>query len=107
VIQQEPALEDTTPKEDKEVIKRSGVTAFLLIKLDNGVWTAVTDLSTPLAVDRNAVVTDIKQGCGEIADSIRTQETAWAISQYLQQTSGEDSQRVGASVRDALDRRQI
>ena len=98
--------ENLTPAEDKEVIKRSGVTAFLLIKLDSGVWKAVTDLGTPLAVDRAAVVTDIKQACGEIADSIRTQETAWAISQYLQQTSGEDSQRVGASVRDALDRRQ-
>ena len=98
--------ENLTPAEDKEVIKRSGVTAFLLIKLDSGVWKAVTDLATPLAVDRAAVVTDIKQGCGEIGDAIRAQEMAWAVSQYLQQTGGEDSQRVGASVRDALDRRQ-
>ena len=106
MIPKEPSSEDTTPNEDKEVIKRSGVTAFLLIKLDSGVWKAVTDLTTPLAVDRAAVVTDIKQGCGEIGDAIRAQEMAWAVSQYLQQTGGEDSQRVGASVRDALDRRQ-
>lgn len=96
-----------TPTTDtQEVIKRSGVTAFLLVKLDSGVWKAVTDLATPLAVDRQAVVTDIKQGCQEIGDAIRTQELAWAVSQHLKQTGSEDSQRVGASMRDALDRRQ-
>ena len=97
---------ETPTADTQEVIQRSGVTAFLLIKLDSGVWKAVTDLTTPLAVDRQAVVTDIKQGCGEIGDAIRAQEMAWAVSQYLKQTDGEDSQRVGASVRDALDRRQ-
>ena len=95
-----------TPTDTKDMIQRSGVTAFLLVKLDSGVWKAVTDLTTPLAVDRQAVVTDIKQGCQEIGDAIRTQELAWAVSQHLKQTGSEDSQRVGASVRDALDRRQ-
>jgi len=98
---------ETPTTDTQEVIQRSGVTAFLLVKLDNGVWKAVTDLATPIAVDRQAVVTDIKQGCQEIGDAIRTQELAWAVSQHLKQTGGEDSQRVGASVRDALDRRQI
>ncbi len=98
---------ETPTTDSTEMVQRSGVTAFLLVKLDSGVWKAVTDLATPLAVDRQAVVTDIKQGCQEIGDAIRTQELAWAVSQHLKQTGSEDSQRVGASVRDALDRRQI
>lgn len=99
-------VETDVSLENKDIIPRSGVTAFLLVKLDSGAWKAITDLTVPLAVDRAAVVTDIKQACGEIRDAIQVQELAWAVSERLKQNEGEDSQRTAASMRDALDRRQ-
>lgn len=80
-------------------------TAFVVMLQSDGSWRVQSDLAQPFAVERVITRTEVRQACLQIADAIHQQDTVNLIVSALSQNSSEDSQRVSASVRDALSRR--
>lgn len=79
-------------------------TAFVVLKDEDG-WVALDDLSSPFAIRRVITRSEVRQACHELSEAIRQQDTVNMILDSLDKKSVEDSQRVSASVRDALARR--
>ena len=98
--------ETTTPEVSSTPEIPSFETAFILLKAEDGSWRATTDLTVPFQASRPASRAEIRQGCLEIADAIHQTVLVSTIMAALEQKSEEDSQRVSASVRDALTKRQ-
>lgn len=80
-------------------------TAFIVLKRQDGAWAVLTDLTSPFVAERVVTRAELKQAALEITESIRNQDIASMVAAVLTQNSSEDSQRVSASVRDALAKR--
>ena len=80
-------------------------TAFLMIKEDDGSWRVTTDLTGSFTIDYLATRQDIRIGCQEIASTVNQQDLALMVASLLKENSQQDSQRVSASMRDAINRR--
>jgi hypothetical protein len=79
--------------------------AFLMVQEQDGSWTAVSDITQPFETERLASVLDIKQACQQVLDVVTAQEIADLILREIKQGYVEDSQRISASMRDAINRR--
>lgn len=58
-------------------------TAFLVIRDYDGEWLATPDLTTKIACERTATVTDMRQGCQEITSDIDASKVAAIVHAYL------------------------
>jgi uncharacterized protein with PhoU and TrkA domain len=79
--------------------------AFLMVQEQDGSWTAVSDITQPFETERLASVLDIKHACQQVLDVVTAQEIADLILREIKQGYVEDSQRISASMRDAINRR--
>ncbi len=57
--------------------------AFIVFKREDGSFFATTDLSTIATVAKPATVFDVKHGCQEILDTIKTDIIAAAVQSAL------------------------
>jgi hypothetical protein len=80
-------------------------TAFIVMRSKDGSWTATSDLEASFEVEQPANHVAVRQGCSEILDVLHKNGVVSAVLAALEEKSLEDSQRVSASVRDALSRR--
>jgi hypothetical protein len=80
-------------------------TAFILMKSADGNWRVTSDLATPFAISAAPSRADVRVGCLEIARIIDQQDMAALVLEALEQNSMTDSQRISASMRDAVSRR--
>jgi hypothetical protein len=80
-------------------------TAFIIVNGFDGNCTATTNLEHDFEAERPALRDDIRIGCSEIARVIEQQEMLALVSQAIEQNSKADSQRISASMRDAVSRR--
>ena len=76
-------------------------TAFLLLKVEDGPWKVLTDLTQPFAVSRNVTRPEIRVACTEVAHLLQQQDIAGMVIAAMAQNSPENSQRAEAEVRDA------
>lgn len=97
---EEPTTEGTTVPELPKF-----ETAFIILKRADDSWAVLTDLTSPFSAERVVTRLEIKQACQYVEDALRLQDTASMVAAVLTQNSSEDSQRVSASVRDALAKR--
>lgn len=58
-------------------------TVFLVVKDKNGLFRALTDVTTKINADRSASLIDIRNACRDIASSIQTHETAQVVVALL------------------------
>jgi hypothetical protein len=58
-------------------------TVFLIVKEKNGLFRAITDISTKISAERSASLIDIRNACRDIASSIQTHETAQVVVALL------------------------
>lgn len=72
------AVEATT-----EDIVIEAETVFLVVKDKNGLFRALTDVTTKINADRSASLLDIRNACRDIASSIQTHETAQVVVALL------------------------
>lgn len=80
-------------------------TAFIIAKGLDGNWTATTNLEHDFEAERPALRDEIRIGCSEIARVIEHQDMLALVAQAIEQNSQADSQRISASMRDAVSRR--
>lgn len=80
-------------------------TAFIVAKQSDGSWVCVTNLEDPFMIDRVVTHPEVRQAAGELARYLHLEDLTTALSRALSQNSLQDSQRVTASVRDALGKR--
>ena len=75
--------------------------AFIVFKRPDGSFFATTDVSTLATVAKTATIFDVKNGCQEILDTIRTDVIVAAISHTMapEPTSQE---KVASSIRNRL-----
>jgi hypothetical protein len=92
---------ENTPEEAVETFE----TAFILMKSADGNWRVTSDLATPFAISESPSRSDVRIGCLEIARIIDQQDMATLVLEALEQNSMTDSQRISASMRDAVSRR--
>lgn len=63
--------EETTPQASVEEEKApDAITAFIIIKMPDGSFRAITDLSQVFSIARTASLNDIRQGCEELRYTI-------------------------------------
>ena len=83
-------------------------TAFILMRTEDGVWSVTGDLATSFEVRATPTRQDVRIGCQEIIATIAQQDIAAivveAVASILQENSLTDSQRISASMRDAVSR---
>jgi len=58
-------------------------TVFLVVKEKNGLFRALTDVTTKINADRSASLVDIRTACRDIAAAIQTHETAQVVVALL------------------------
>jgi hypothetical protein len=58
-------------------------TVFLVVKDKNGLFRALTDVTTKINAERSASLLDIRNACRDIASSIQTHETAQVVVALL------------------------
>jgi hypothetical protein len=80
-------------------------TAFIVMKSADGSWRVTSDLGTPFAISASPSRSDVRIGCQEIARIIEQQDLASLVLEAIEQNSMTDSQRISASMRDAVSRR--
>jgi hypothetical protein len=100
-----PTTEEPTAEETAAPELPKFDTAFIVLKRADGAWAVLTDLASPFMAERVVTRSELKQAALEITESIRNQDIASMVAAVLTQNSSEDSQRVSASVRDALAKR--
>lgn len=103
-VEPTPAEEATTEETVAPELPKFD-TAFIVIKRADGSWAVMTDLTSPFMAERVVTRLEIKQACDYVSDAIRMQDISGMVAAVLTQNSSEDSQRVSASVRDALAKR--
>lgn len=79
--------------------------AFIIAKGFDGNWTATTNLEQGFEAERPALRDEVRIGCSEIARVIEQQDMVASVMSAIQQNSQADSQRISASMRDAVSRR--
>lgn len=64
--------EETTTPVTEEVTEKApdAITAFIVIKVPDGTYRAITDLSQVFSIARTATLNDIRQGCEELRYTI-------------------------------------
>jgi hypothetical protein len=77
---EETNLEAVEPAEDAVI---EAETVFLVVKDKNGLFRALTDVTTKINADRSASLLDIRNACRDIASSIQTHETAQVVVALL------------------------
>ena len=92
---------ETTPEVPLETFE----TAFIVMKSADGNWRVTSDLGTPFTITASPTRTDVRIGCQEIARIIEQQDLASLVLEAIEQNSMTDSQRISASMRDAVSRR--
>ncbi|CAB4128853.1 hypothetical protein UFOVP225_91 [uncultured Caudovirales phage] len=92
---------ETTPDPAVETF----ATAFIVMKSHDGNWRVTSDLGTPFAISESPSRGDVRIGCQEIARIIDQQDLAGLVLEVIEQNSMTDSQRISASMRDAVSRR--
>lgn len=80
-------------------------TAFIVMRSTDGNWRVTSDLGTPFAITASPTRTDVRIGCQEIARVIDQQDITGMVLEAIAQNSQTDSQRISASMRDAVSRR--
>lgn len=68
---------ETTDEAQDDVLQAE--TVFLVVKDKNGLFRALTDVSTKISADRSASLIDIRNACRDIASSIQTHEIAQVV----------------------------
>jgi 2-keto-3-deoxy-L-rhamnonate aldolase RhmA len=82
-------------------------TAFIMVKGEDGVYTAFTDLTMPIEVNNQPTRQDIKTACVEILDSIRRDDITLSIINQLAQNPLDSIEEANSSIRQALEERDI
>lgn len=72
-------------------------TAFLVVALDNGMYTAYTDMHGDFEVEHTASLADLKAACREIYESILREDTIQATFARLMPPQAPDTQEVKPS----------
>lgn len=80
-------------------------TAFILVKALDGNWSASSILDVDFEAERPALTDDIRIGCSEIVRVIEHSTLGHILTEALERNSLADSQRISASMRDAVSRR--
>lgn len=75
--------------------------AFIIFKRPDGSFFATTDISTIATVTKTATVFDVKNGCQEILDTIRTDVLVAAIS-HAMAPEPTQQEKVASSIRNRL-----
>jgi len=68
---------ETTEQGQDDALKTE--TVFLVVKDKNGLFRAITDVSTKISADRPATLIDIRNACRDISSSIQTHEIAQVV----------------------------
>lgn len=80
IMTEETSLEvvpESTEAPQDDVLQAE--TVFLVVKDKNGLFRALTDVSTKISADRTANLIDIRNACRDIASSIQVHETAQVV----------------------------
>lgn len=93
--------EETTPEATVETFE----TAFIIMKSADGNWRVTSDLGSPFTISASPTRSDVRIGCQEIARIIDQQDLMGLVLEALEQNSMTDTQRISASMRDAVSRR--
>jgi len=72
-------LSEETTNEDLPVFE----TGFMLLKTQNGNWHVLTDITSPLRLEREVTVNEVRLGASEAAHSINQQQLAALIISAL------------------------
>lgn len=91
----EPVPQDWTP-EGWEV-----ESAFIVFKRADGSFFATTDISTVATVNKAATIFDVKNGCQEILDTIRTDVITAAVKAAMAPEPTQQ-EKVASSIRNRL-----
>lgn len=77
-------------------------TAFVIMRHNDGSYSATTDMSALPEAPRKANIYDIKQGCAEIIETIQLQAVRNVLSSVVTQNNASDSDKVSEAVRQSL-----
>jgi len=79
--------------------------AFIVSRSLDGNWSATPRLDVEMVAERPALKDEIRIGCTEIARVIEHQDISELMARVMEINSQADSQRISASMRDAVSRR--
>lgn len=71
------------------------VTAFIVIKMIDGSYVAISDLTKTFTVARSATIGDIRQGCEELRYTITKSDIISGVVEALKSEKPEDSETKG------------
>ena len=77
-------------------------TAFLIIRHEDGSYSATTDLSDIPAVSRKPNIYDIKHGCAEIMETIQLQALRSVVSTTMSEMGTSEGEKVSQAIRQSL-----
>ena len=68
-------MSEQTPEEEVPTFE----TGFMLLKAKSGNWHVLTDVTSPLTLEREVTVNEVRVGATEVAHSINQQQLAALI----------------------------
>jgi hypothetical protein len=77
-------------------------TAFIVIKSQDGTYTAITDLKAELEVARPASELDVKRASRELAEAVQLKDIARIVASVMTQSPPDDTSKVANAVRQSL-----
>lgn len=83
------------------------LTAFLIIRREDGSYFATTDLTTVVTVAREATRTEVKYGCADILDAIKNTDLINRLIDRLPSNTPAECEKTASSIRQALEERGI
>lgn len=76
--------EETTNEQPSETELPTFETGFMLLKAKSGNWHVLTDITSPLKLEREVTINEVRVGATEAAHSISQQQLAALIITALQ-----------------------
>jgi hypothetical protein len=81
-----------TVQEDLSEKAPDAITAFIVIKVPDGSYVAISDLTKTFTVARSATITDIRQGCEELRYTITKSDIISGVIDALKATNTQNSE---------------